>query len=213
MILAAVLNKVYSFSDPFGSLWTYWYVRESSTALLVANLPFVWALWKRVSGGGSVTGVSGPTAHSLDEHLSRTRTQRKESNANKFTKALSPWDVDIDEIDFDKPPSALPMRTRHLNLQEVLEDANPVDAGAKQPTPYTHPQLFYGGRQFPDPPAGTLDRALDRTWDTAVLRRKEDLGVLPPEDSDEPSLSDRRGSATSINMESMTSRKSPGSFV
>ena len=39
-IVAAILNKVYSFSDPFGSLWTYWYTRESSTALIVANLPF-----------------------------------------------------------------------------------------------------------------------------------------------------------------------------
>ncbi|KAF7189768.1 hypothetical protein HII31_08875 [Pseudocercospora fuligena] len=44
VVLAAILNKVYSFSDPFGSLWTYWYVRESSTAILVANLPFVWKL-------------------------------------------------------------------------------------------------------------------------------------------------------------------------
>lgn len=40
-ILAAILNKVYSFSQPFGAAWTYWYTRESSTALLVANLPFV----------------------------------------------------------------------------------------------------------------------------------------------------------------------------
>jgi hypothetical protein len=47
-ILAAVLNKYYSFSQPFGSLWTFWYVRESSTALLIANLPFIWTLLRRI---------------------------------------------------------------------------------------------------------------------------------------------------------------------
>ena len=49
-VLAAILNKVYSFSEPFGNEWTYWYIRESSTALLVANLPFVWALWRKLMG-------------------------------------------------------------------------------------------------------------------------------------------------------------------
>jgi hypothetical protein len=44
-------NKIYSFSEPFGAEWTFWYVRESSTALLVANLPFLSTLWKSVFGG------------------------------------------------------------------------------------------------------------------------------------------------------------------
>ncbi|KAF2497587.1 hypothetical protein BU16DRAFT_506050 [Lophium mytilinum] len=48
VILAAVLNKYYSFTQPFGGQWTYWYVRESSTALLVANLPFCWTLLRRL---------------------------------------------------------------------------------------------------------------------------------------------------------------------
>ncbi|KAI9696921.1 MAG: hypothetical protein M1820_007996 [Bogoriella megaspora] len=48
VILAALLNKYYSFREPFGSLWTFWYVRESSTAVLVANLPFLWTLLRRI---------------------------------------------------------------------------------------------------------------------------------------------------------------------
>jgi rhodopsin domain-containing protein len=47
-ILSAVLNKYYSFTHPFGSQWTYWYVRESSTAIIVANLPFTWSLLRRI---------------------------------------------------------------------------------------------------------------------------------------------------------------------
>jgi len=48
VIIAAAMNKYYSFSNPFGSEWTYWYTREGSTAMLVANLPFVYTLLRRV---------------------------------------------------------------------------------------------------------------------------------------------------------------------
>ncbi|KAB8346240.1 hypothetical protein FH972_023285 [Carpinus fangiana] len=44
VILCAVLNKYYSFTNPFGREWENWYVREVSTAILVANLPFTWGL-------------------------------------------------------------------------------------------------------------------------------------------------------------------------
>jgi hypothetical protein len=47
-VLSAVLNKYYSFHHPFGSEWTYWYVRESSTAMIVSNLPFTWSLLRRI---------------------------------------------------------------------------------------------------------------------------------------------------------------------
>lgn len=39
---SAVANKFYSFTEPWGSEWTYWYIRESSTALIVSNIPFLW---------------------------------------------------------------------------------------------------------------------------------------------------------------------------
>jgi hypothetical protein len=48
VIIAAILNKIYSFSDPFSDEWVYWYVRESSTALIVANLPFVWLFYRKI---------------------------------------------------------------------------------------------------------------------------------------------------------------------
>ncbi|KAJ1325871.1 hypothetical protein MN608_09070 [Microdochium nivale] len=43
-ILSALLSKYYSFTEPFGSAWTFWYIRESSTALITANLPALWTL-------------------------------------------------------------------------------------------------------------------------------------------------------------------------
>jgi hypothetical protein len=47
-IVAAVLNKYYSFTNPFGTEWTIWYLRESYTAILCANLPLIYPLIQRV---------------------------------------------------------------------------------------------------------------------------------------------------------------------
>lgn len=47
-IISAILNKYYSFTSPFGVDWTYWYIRESSTALIAANLPLTWTFFQRV---------------------------------------------------------------------------------------------------------------------------------------------------------------------
>ncbi|EFX06368.1 decarboxylase [Grosmannia clavigera kw1407] len=47
-IISAILNKYYSFHDPFGSAWVFWYIRESSTALITANLSQTWTLARRV---------------------------------------------------------------------------------------------------------------------------------------------------------------------
>ncbi|CAK4034693.1 related to integral membrane PTH11 [Lecanosticta acicola] len=58
VILAAVLNKIHSFFQPFGSMWSFWYIRESSTALLVANLPFVWQIWRKIVRFDTIAGAT-----------------------------------------------------------------------------------------------------------------------------------------------------------
>ena len=62
---------MYSFTEPFGASWTYWYIRECSTALLVANLPFVWTFWRTMSGTKTVIGVSRREGRSPDEDTGR----------------------------------------------------------------------------------------------------------------------------------------------
>lgn len=57
-ILSAILNKFYSFNEPFGSNWTFWYIRESSTALITANLPYIWTLLRRIFNLKSFNGSS-----------------------------------------------------------------------------------------------------------------------------------------------------------
>ncbi|TVY15631.1 hypothetical protein LARI1_G006278 [Lachnellula arida] len=48
VILCAILNKYYSFAHPFSPQWTFWYIREASTAIYVANMPMCWALMRRL---------------------------------------------------------------------------------------------------------------------------------------------------------------------
>jgi hypothetical protein len=80
VILAAVLNKYYSFTDPFGNDWVFWYVRESATAIIVANLPFVWLLYRRMFGirTTSATGskIRSKSAGAFDISL-RSRPESK----------------------------------------------------------------------------------------------------------------------------------------
>ncbi|KAI5206902.1 hypothetical protein E4T42_05047 [Aureobasidium subglaciale] len=63
VIICAILNKVYSWREPYGVQWTYWYVRESSTALLTANAAFVWALFRRMFKLRSLGSFSGKNTY------------------------------------------------------------------------------------------------------------------------------------------------------
>lgn len=48
VITCALLSKAYSFILPYGLDWVFWYVREVSTAVIVANMPHCWPLVRRM---------------------------------------------------------------------------------------------------------------------------------------------------------------------
>jgi hypothetical protein len=77
VIIAAALNKWYSFTEPFGNAWVFWYVRESATAIIVANLPFVWLLYRRIFGinTNSVTGSKTKSGHNTISLRSRAKSE------------------------------------------------------------------------------------------------------------------------------------------
>ncbi|KAE8334093.1 hypothetical protein BDV24DRAFT_170646, partial [Aspergillus arachidicola] len=73
--------KVYSFKDRFSPVWLFWYVREASTAICVANIPNCWSLVRRVFNLSSWTGSShsqgrthryNPYGYEMGTHI-RTR--------------------------------------------------------------------------------------------------------------------------------------------
>ncbi|KAK2601785.1 hypothetical protein QQS21_004669 [Conoideocrella luteorostrata] len=84
-ILSAILNKFYSFNEPFGSQWTFWYMRESSTAIIVANLPLTWTVFRRLfnlrsfnnSEYSSKNRSGQPTSTTRSYGQSNVRTQNR----------------------------------------------------------------------------------------------------------------------------------------
>jgi hypothetical protein len=74
VIVASMLNSYYSFKNPYKQTWTFWYVRESSTAILVANLPFTWSILRECFDLGSFDESSPPP---WTFHSSRTAQGRR----------------------------------------------------------------------------------------------------------------------------------------
>jgi hypothetical protein len=153
-ILSAVLNKWYSFTQPFGAQWTYWYVRESSTALLVANLPFVWTFWRRVTGHPrSIKGQSRQASLSPEDALSRHENGGGSGNNGAA-------DPNSDNYEMKDAP----LRERRMTFAEILGDANPSSIDDKEPTELTHPALFYTkprGASVAKPQSSTEKEAFD----------------------------------------------------
>lgn len=134
VVLAAILNKVYSFTQPFGTKWPFWYVRESSTALLVADLPFVWGLWRRICGfktsvadSESITrratiidAATGGGMGGSDE--SRRKHSNTHHNPMEFITAwpLHNHDDSDEKEDGDLECEFRRLGARHLSLSEFL---------------------------------------------------------------------------------------------
>lgn len=59
VVLAAVLNKYFNFSNPLTTIYMLWYIRESSVAIYVSNTPMLWPLARKVFNAGSFAGSSG----------------------------------------------------------------------------------------------------------------------------------------------------------
>jgi hypothetical protein len=77
VIIASILNSYYSFKNPYRQTWIYWYVRESSTAVLVANLPYTWTILREFFDVGSFDDTNPPpwTFHSARTAQGRRTAQ------------------------------------------------------------------------------------------------------------------------------------------
>ncbi|EMC96759.1 hypothetical protein BAUCODRAFT_108650 [Baudoinia panamericana UAMH 10762] len=205
VILAAVLNKVYSFSEPFGAMWTYWYVRESSTALLVANLPFVWTLWRTMAGLQTVKGGSGQGTVELTQTMSR---------GEKMAGSLaggSVWRRQGSEGTFTSQDEELARGQRSstpgdLTLDEMLMEgkyARAID-GDEEVSPYTHPSLYYArGARLDSLPPKALVSPKRNGGEQEVVRR----------DSGSPERSRGSASFSSASQNPLGTARSIGSFV
>ncbi|QIW97121.1 hypothetical protein AMS68_002639 [Peltaster fructicola] len=133
VIIAAILNKIYSFTNPFGDEWVFWYVRESSTALIVANMPFVWGLYRKlpcfqlrtIHAKGTVDDLHSPRKQDGSFGMSNVTKSKHSSSAT--------------DADFQAARA-------NVTAEEWLRDdymASDVSRIHGEVNPYTHPALYY----------------------------------------------------------------------
>ena len=65
-MVCAICSKQVSFTQPFSVQWIYWYTREASTVMIVANMPYSWTITRKIfrvkaflHRSGSVDGSPG----------------------------------------------------------------------------------------------------------------------------------------------------------
>lgn len=141
VILAAVLNKVYSFTQPFGAMWTYWYVRESSTALLVANLPFVWTFWRRAVGLKTMNGVSFHDTGSPDATRTRENRGTDRSKDGDHSCTVWPCKMNVRETsieDFKEGTFGPPRLSAGLSVNDIQKESTIYFMNEEAVSPITH---------------------------------------------------------------------------
>jgi len=145
VIIAAVLNKWYSFTAPFGTAWVYWYVRESATAIIVANLPFVWLLYRRIFGirTDSVTGSRSKSGQNTISLRSRVKSEAP-PRAPRVARGRK--GSDDSEIPFGLGKSELHETTAAPTADELRRERSFDDKIASDPSTTKHLGLFHGHR-------------------------------------------------------------------
>ncbi|KAL8676887.1 MAG: hypothetical protein Q9186_006641 [Xanthomendoza sp. 1 TL-2023] len=65
VILSAILNRYYNFTEPYGSLvYLNWYVGEAATSVFVANVPHLWPLLSRIFALGAFNSLRRTSGNS-----------------------------------------------------------------------------------------------------------------------------------------------------
>ena len=97
-ISCAIASKHLSFTQPYSAEWVFWYCRESSTAMIVTNMPYSWALIRRIfklrsffgnsdqsiNGAGEMRMVSGHSLGGMTAPEERKESQAITGSKSKF---------------------------------------------------------------------------------------------------------------------------------
>ncbi len=163
-MLCAILSKRLSFTHPFSAEWVYWYCRESSTAMIVANMPYSWALIRKVFKlrsffGDSTAGhvqagqpreLNGYSVGALQ--LDSQPRSRQASHPETEHRKLS-WPKLRLHSTKDDSPTTLTGSTELSKDKEVQVDATPASSSTSS-----------AGSVRKPPPAASTDWTLDKLY-------------------------------------------------
>lgn len=152
VIICCILSKYYSLSNPYGQEWVDWYVREAGTAVIVANIPHIWPLVRRMLNARDFlsTGSFSRTRKSITGHLTRSGGLPLSSvRADKSSAIRSILTRSSSEERMARPPDPLEI-WEHKHFQVVEEPGSPsTKLNSSQSSRISsdyHPPLFCGDR-------------------------------------------------------------------
>ncbi|KIW89703.1 uncharacterized protein Z519_09859 [Cladophialophora bantiana CBS 173.52] len=162
-MLCAILSKRLSFTHPYSSEWVYWYCREASTAMIVTNMPYSWALIRRIFNLRSFFGDS--------------TADRLQAGQARELHGYSPGAIALDSQPRSRQASqaeGVPRKLswHRLKLHKTQEDAsNPWPAGelakekeVKVEANTASSSASSAGSVRRPPPAANTDWTLDRLY-------------------------------------------------
>jgi hypothetical protein len=125
-IACAISSKHLSFTQPFSGVWVFWYCREASTAMIVTNMPYSWALIRRAFGLKSFFGASDAEHHNTIQGLVIGEVSMASSKAqswNRSSKFFPGRKNGENSTNATSPNANVDMRSWHGHLG-VNEKAN-----------------------------------------------------------------------------------------
>lgn len=146
VILSAALNKFYSFKYPYSSGWVYWYTREVSMAVIVASIPHLWALVRKVfrlptfiSNSASARGFSSSSSMRKTPPARLFDSMEDPLSPKSLTRGTTQDTMDIDRILADVERERVPMQPVRFR---DLKEGSTLGADLEQGTP-TSPDRSY----------------------------------------------------------------------
>ncbi|PNY24783.1 Uncharacterized protein TCAP_05284 [Tolypocladium capitatum] len=118
VIISATLSRYYCFAHPESILWIFWYVREASTVVIVANVPHLYALLRKAFDPGAFGDLvkrttkrtrymkQAPTRVELNQGQQSDGRTRSENDRSESTENFAPG-------------QALPLQIWQLNEYSV----------------------------------------------------------------------------------------------
>ncbi|KFY15558.1 hypothetical protein V492_01899 [Pseudogymnoascus sp. VKM F-4246] len=88
VIISAILSRYYCFAHPESIMWIFWYVREASTGVIVANVPHCYALLRKVfslEAFGTLISSSRRTRETHDSNGVPVGTELRRTHPSKHS--------------------------------------------------------------------------------------------------------------------------------
>ena len=131
-IVCAILSKHLTFTRPYSAEWVFWYCREASTAMIVTNMPYSWALIRRTFNLKSFFGDS------RDEQLKVGHMQQLQGHSlgDLSAKKLRQESTATDKTRGSKGKLSFPWHRSTMNQKSFSTDEGAIiEEGRSSATP------------------------------------------------------------------------------